>query len=111
VLTAATGALRQLTPERASSRTNPEAAVQAQDARWWLLSQFDSAVVSTADGAGAAWYKRDRERARDIMKRSIAVHEQLLTGWNGLATQYRAAVPDVTSPQAWFQTWGIDEGD
>ena len=111
VLTAASGAVRQLTPERPSSRTNPEAAVQAQDARWWMLSQFDSAVVSTADGAGAAWYKRDRQRAGDIMRRSIAVHEQLLTKWNGLATQYRAAVPEVTSPQAWFATWGIDEGD
>ena len=76
-----------------------------------MLSQFDSAVVSTADGNGAAWYKRDRQRAGEIMRRSIAVHEQLLTRWNGLAAQYRAAVQDVTSPQAWFETWGIDEGD
>lgn len=111
VLTAASGAVRQLTPERPSSRRNPEAAVQAQDARWWMLSQFDSAVVSTADGTGAAWYKRDRQRASEIMRRSMVVHEQLLTRWNTLATQYRAAVPEVTSPHAWFATWGIDGGD
>ena len=39
------------------------------------------------------------------------LREQLLKKWNGLSTQYRAAVPEVTSPQAWFATWGIDEGD
>ena len=110
VLTAAVGAAKQFVPERATSRVNPEAAVQAQDARWWMLSQFDSAIVSTADGTGAAWYKRDRQRAADIMRRSIALHEQLLTRWNSLATQYRTAVPEITSPQAWFGTWGIDGG-
>ena len=108
VLTAASGTVRQLTPERPSSRTNPEAAVQAQDARWWLLSQFDSAVVSTADGNGAAWYKRDRQRASRIMQRSVALHRQLLTQWNELASTYRTEVVDLTGPDAWRETWGLD---
>ena len=108
VLTAASGTVRQLTPERPSSRTNPEAAVQAQDARWWLLSQFDSAVVSTADGNGAAWYKRDRQRASRIMQRSVALHRQLLTHWNELASTYRTEVVDLTGPDAWRETWGLD---
>jgi galactofuranosylgalactofuranosylrhamnosyl-N-acetylglucosaminyl-diphospho-decaprenol beta-1,5/1,6-galactofuranosyltransferase len=111
VVTAAAGAVRQALPERDTSRVYPEAAVQAQDARWWMLSQFDSAVVSTADGTGAAWYKRDRQRAADVMRRSIVLHEQLLTRWNTMSDEYRASVKDFTSPQAWFPTWGIDGGD
>jgi galactofuranosylgalactofuranosylrhamnosyl-N-acetylglucosaminyl-diphospho-decaprenol beta-1,5/1,6-galactofuranosyltransferase len=108
VLTAASGAARQLLPERPTSRRNPEATVPAMDARWWLLSQFDSAVVSTADGTGAAWYKRDRERFNAIMRHSVSLHQALLARWGSLAQEYRAAVPEVTSPEAWAGTWGID---
>jgi galactofuranosylgalactofuranosylrhamnosyl-N-acetylglucosaminyl-diphospho-decaprenol beta-1,5/1,6-galactofuranosyltransferase len=108
VLTAAVGAARQLREPKPTSRRNPEAAVPAMDARWWLLSQFDSAVVSTADGLGAAWYKRDRDRFNDIMKRSVLLHQELLVGWNDLAEQYRGVVDDVTSPEAWFSTWGLE---
>ena len=111
VLTAAVGAAKQFTPEKATSRINPEAAVQAQDARWWMLSQFDSAIVSTADGTGAAWFKRDRQRAADISRRSVALHQQLLARWADLAEEYRGAVSEVTSPQAWFGTWGVDGSD
>jgi galactofuranosylgalactofuranosylrhamnosyl-N-acetylglucosaminyl-diphospho-decaprenol beta-1,5/1,6-galactofuranosyltransferase len=108
VLTAASGAVRQVTPARPTSRRNPEATVPSQDAKWWLLSQFDSAVVSTADGTGAAWYKRDRARFLDLMRRSVTLHQQLSRQWNRLAAEYRAAVTDVTSPDAWSVTWGLD---
>jgi galactofuranosylgalactofuranosylrhamnosyl-N-acetylglucosaminyl-diphospho-decaprenol beta-1,5/1,6-galactofuranosyltransferase len=110
VLTAASGAARQLRSVKPTSRRFPEATVPAMDARWWLLSQFDSAVVSTADGTGAAWYKRDRERFNDIMRRSVLLHQQLLTRWNSLAAEYRQAVSEITGPDAWSGTWGIDDG-
>jgi galactofuranosylgalactofuranosylrhamnosyl-N-acetylglucosaminyl-diphospho-decaprenol beta-1,5/1,6-galactofuranosyltransferase len=110
-LTAASGAVRQVRPARPSSRVNPEANVPALDAKWWLLSQFDSAVVSTADGTGASWYKRDRDRFVDIMRRSVLLHRALMTSWNSLSKQYRAAVPDLTSPGAWSGTWGLDGDD
>jgi galactofuranosylgalactofuranosylrhamnosyl-N-acetylglucosaminyl-diphospho-decaprenol beta-1,5/1,6-galactofuranosyltransferase len=76
------------------------------DAKWRMLSQFDSAVVSTADGSGAAWYKRDRKRFNDIMRRSALAHEQLAQRWSELAELYRSAAPDFTDPKAWQQTWG-----
>ena len=110
-LTATGGTLRQFRPERPTSRRNPEATVAAMDARWWLLSQFDSAVVSTADGLGASWYKRDRERFMRIMRRSVALHDELLRSWGDLAEQYQQAVPALTAPSAWRATWGIDGGD
>ena len=103
------GMVRQLQPVRETSRVNPEARVPAMDAKWRMLSQFDSAVVSTADGSGAAWYKRDRKRFNDIMRRSATMHEQLTQRWADLAAEYRAASPDFTDPKAWQQTWSASD--
>ncbi|MCZ3385862.1 MAG: glycosyltransferase [Actinomycetia bacterium] len=99
------GMVRQVQPVRDTSRINPEARIPAMDAKWRMLSQFDSAVVSTADGSAAAWYKRDRKRFNDIMRRSMTMHEQLAQRWSELAKEYRAACPEFTDPKAWQQTW------
>ena len=107
---AATGLVRQFRPVKETSRIRPEARVPAMDVRWWLLSQFDSAVVSTADGSGASWYKRDAKRFADIMRRSFAVHQRLAQEWEELAERYRDAIPELTGPEAWVKTWGDSDG-
>jgi galactofuranosylgalactofuranosylrhamnosyl-N-acetylglucosaminyl-diphospho-decaprenol beta-1,5/1,6-galactofuranosyltransferase len=107
---AAAGILRQIQPVRSTSRVNPEIKIAAIDSRWSLLSQFDSAVVSTADGSGAFWYKRDRKHFLDLMKRSVALHRELATRWDELADTYKKAVPEVTGPDAWVKTWGDSDG-
>jgi galactofuranosylgalactofuranosylrhamnosyl-N-acetylglucosaminyl-diphospho-decaprenol beta-1,5/1,6-galactofuranosyltransferase len=106
---ALSGLVKQTRPVRDTSRINPEARVPAMDAKWRMLSQFDSAVVSTADGSGAAWYKRDRKRFNDVMRRSAVAHEQLAQRWSELAELYRTAAPDFTDPKAWQQTWGTGD--
>lgn len=105
VVAAGNGVLRQFTKIRPSSEVNPEAWVPAMDLRWWLLSRFDSAVVSTADGVGASWYKRDRARFLDLMQRSAVVHRRLASNWLELREQYIKAVPELSDPQAWISTW------
>jgi galactofuranosylgalactofuranosylrhamnosyl-N-acetylglucosaminyl-diphospho-decaprenol beta-1,5/1,6-galactofuranosyltransferase len=75
------------------------------DARWWRLSQLDSAIVSSADGSGASWYKRQPEQFRTMMARSIKLHQQLLRDWDKLSKVYAEALPEFTSPQAWKQTF------
>jgi galactofuranosylgalactofuranosylrhamnosyl-N-acetylglucosaminyl-diphospho-decaprenol beta-1,5/1,6-galactofuranosyltransferase len=107
---AAAGVLRQIRPVRTTSRLNPEAKVAAMDSKWSLLSQFDSAVVTTADGVGAFWYKRDRKRFADLMRRSLDLHRELAMRWDELARTYREATPEVTGPDAWSKTWG-DSGE
>jgi galactofuranosylgalactofuranosylrhamnosyl-N-acetylglucosaminyl-diphospho-decaprenol beta-1,5/1,6-galactofuranosyltransferase len=106
---ALSGLVKQTRPVRETSRIHPEAQIPSMDAKWRMLSQFDSAVVSTADGSGAAWYKRDRKRFNDIMRRSAVAHEQLAQRWSELATAYRTAAPDFTDPKAWQQTWGTGD--
>ena len=109
IATAATGAVKQLRPVDPLSDTRPQASVASMDSRWWLLSQFDSAIVTTADGSGASWYKRDPKRFADIMRRSFAIHRRLATQWEQLAEEYKNAVPEVTDPKAWTQTWNSGE--
>ena len=76
-------------PVRDCRRQHPEANVPHVDLKWWLLAQFDSALVSSADGTTAAWYKRDPEMFRDLMTRSVALHARLATEWPTLVETYK----------------------
>ncbi|WDF32402.1 glycosyltransferase [Arthrobacter agilis] len=100
-----TGALHQLKPVPQAAITNPEAHVAAVDARWWRLSQLDSALVTSSDGTGASWHKRDVEKARELALRSADLHRRLYQNWNQLAEQYQAALPEFTSQAAWKRTF------
>ncbi|HEY7043099.1 MAG TPA: glycosyltransferase, partial [Nocardioidaceae bacterium] len=97
--------LRQLLPVREMSRTHPETNVPHIDLRWWLLAQQDSALVSSADGTSAAWYKRKPPIARDLLRRSIAVHARLAREWPQLAKEWKQAVPELASPKRWAETF------
>ena len=103
--TAAIGAVRQAMPVRAAALSRPEAAVPHLAQRWWLLSQFDSALVSSADGMSAAWYRRDPARFRELLARSTALHARLVREWPQLRAQYRAATPELTSMERWHATF------
>ncbi|KJL41226.1 glycosyltransferase [Microbacterium trichothecenolyticum] len=86
----------------------PEARVASDQVRWWRVAGLDAALVSTADGTGATVYKRDRREYRRLLRRSRQLHLELVRRWDDLAKEYRRALTDVTSPQAWEQTFGID---
>ncbi len=105
VKTLATGAVRQVLPVRAMARERPEANVPHIDLKWWLLAQFDSALVSSADGSAAAWYKRDPELFRELLARSVALHTRLVKEWPHLVEQYKAALPELSSPDTWKSTF------
>jgi galactofuranosylgalactofuranosylrhamnosyl-N-acetylglucosaminyl-diphospho-decaprenol beta-1,5/1,6-galactofuranosyltransferase len=105
--TMVTGALRQVLPVRDTARVNPEANIPHVDLKWWLLSHFDSALVSSADGTEASWYKRDRDLARVLMRRSITLHTRLAAEWPRLVAEYKAALPELASPDAWHDTFEI----
>jgi len=103
--TAAVGIVKQVRPVDDLAATNPQTAIAHQDARWWMLSQYDSALVSAADGTGTAWYRRDRRRFVELVRRSTALHERLARDWPELAATYRAAMPELTSPEVWERTF------
>jgi galactofuranosylgalactofuranosylrhamnosyl-N-acetylglucosaminyl-diphospho-decaprenol beta-1,5/1,6-galactofuranosyltransferase len=104
--------LRQLRKPRSASRSHPEVEVMAQDSRWHLIARYDSALVSMPDGTGAAFYRRDREKFGELIRRTAAIHKRLATEWDSLAQAYRDALPEITSPEAWertFAPWLEDE--
>jgi galactofuranosylgalactofuranosylrhamnosyl-N-acetylglucosaminyl-diphospho-decaprenol beta-1,5/1,6-galactofuranosyltransferase len=103
--TVAVGAVRQLRPVRELSKQHPEASIPHVDLKWWLLAQFDSALVSSADGTAASWYKRDPHLSRDLIQRSLTLHARLLKEWPELVQRYKDALPELTSPDMWRTTF------
>ncbi|WGL51522.1 glycosyltransferase [Nocardioides sp. BP30] len=105
LITAGLAPLRQLRRPRDLSRTNPEVAVPALDAKWYRLASFDSAIVSMNDGTAAALYRRDPQQYRELLKRSVELHARFLREWPQLAERYRSALGEITSPEAWEETF------
>ncbi len=111
VISAATSAVRQVRPKRPLSDRFPEARLAALDAKWWMISQFDSVVVSMPDGGSASWHHRDREEFRDLLRRTVEIHQRLHREWPVLARQYRDALPDLVSPEQWAKTFAASIPD
>ncbi|MFC9983417.1 glycosyltransferase [Microbacterium keratanolyticum] len=81
----------------------PEAEFSKSDAYWWRVPVFDSALVSSADGSGKTIYTRDRANYRRMLRDSVRLHRQLRRQWPDLQRRYRAALPELVSPQSWQQ--------
>ncbi len=109
---AATGLARQVLPVRNLAPRHPEGIVPHVDQRWWRLAHYDSAIVSSADGMAASWYRRDPRQFRDQVARSARLHARLFQEWPELAARYREALPTLASPQTWKRTFeGFEDED
>lgn len=97
--------IRQALPVRPTSKINPEAELPAMDSQWYRLTKFDSVVVSMPDGTSSALYQRDKEKFNDLLKRTVDIHLRLRKEWPRLSEEYRRALGDITSPEAWEQTF------
>lgn len=110
VITGALGLARQARPVRSLSTEHPEGVIPHVDQRWWRFAQFDSALVSSADGMSVSWYRRDPREFKAQVARSARLHARLLQEWPELAVRYREALPELTSPETWKQTFeGLDD--
>ena len=108
---AGTGTARQFRKPPPGARQRPQMALPYQDAAWWVLATLDSALVSTADGTGTAWYQRDRKQFRSLAWRSTRLHLRLLRKWPQVSAAYRAAAAGFTSPQQWRETFAASTRD
>lgn len=98
---AAKSVLHNLRPPAPGATERPQLNVPAQNARWFLLGNLDSATVSAADGTGVAFYKRDPEQFRRLMARAVRNYRRLGREWDRLCREYREALPDLTSAEQW----------
>jgi len=105
VLTAAgLGVLHQVLPVRAGANEHPERVVASADGGWWNLARLDSALVSTTDGTGQSWHRRDRGAAGRATRDAIKVHRQLLRQWPALARRYRDQMDEMVGQDSWRKT-------
>jgi galactofuranosylgalactofuranosylrhamnosyl-N-acetylglucosaminyl-diphospho-decaprenol beta-1,5/1,6-galactofuranosyltransferase len=111
LVSAVVGGLRQFRGVRALSREFPESNLPTMDARWYRLATLDSAIVSMPDGTSAAFYRREPEQFRDLLRRTIEIHERLYREWPSLSQRYRDALRDVTSPETWETTFKASTED
>jgi galactofuranosylgalactofuranosylrhamnosyl-N-acetylglucosaminyl-diphospho-decaprenol beta-1,5/1,6-galactofuranosyltransferase len=111
LVSAVLGGIRQFRGTRGLSRDFPEGNIPAMDARWYHLATLDSAIVSMPDGTSAAFYRRQPEQFRDLLRRTVEVHERLYREWPALSRRYREALGEVTAPETWAATFaGPPEG-
>ncbi|MGH3720310.1 MAG: glycosyltransferase [Pseudonocardiaceae bacterium] len=100
---------RHLRSPQPETRDRPQINVPARNARWFLLGMVDSATVSKADGSGVAFRKRDPQQFRALLVRTVVLYRRLVSEWGVTAERYRAAVPELTSVEAWERMFG--QGD
>ncbi len=105
LITAALSPLRQLRAPRKMSREFPEAQIAGVDLKWYRLAQYDSVVASMPDGTSAALYRRDPEHYRALLAETLRLHRTMWQDWPRLAAWYREKLPEITSPEAWEQTF------
>jgi galactofuranosylgalactofuranosylrhamnosyl-N-acetylglucosaminyl-diphospho-decaprenol beta-1,5/1,6-galactofuranosyltransferase len=91
----------QLRPVDTHAQQRPQLALSRQDARWFVLSALDGVTVSTADGRGVTYRKRDPQAFRSMLARSVALHRQLAAEFPALRKRYRAAAPQLTDRTGW----------
>ncbi len=95
-------AARQLlVRETAHSKSHPERIIPAPDISWWRFSDIDSALVTSPDGIGVAWYQRDRALMRRFLFKSLMIHFKLWRKFPTLSEKYRDGLDGITSPEAW----------
>lgn len=103
--------VRQLSkPVPASTKERPQAFVAHQDNKWWRMSQYDSAVVSNAEGTGASWYQRDPRKLRAMLTESAKLNAEILREWPRLREEYRKELAEITSIDAWKKTFEAHSG-
>jgi galactofuranosylgalactofuranosylrhamnosyl-N-acetylglucosaminyl-diphospho-decaprenol beta-1,5/1,6-galactofuranosyltransferase len=57
------------------------------------------------DGTSAALYRRDPETFRELMGKTVEIHERLKREWPRLQEEYRTKLGEITSPEAWDETF------
>ncbi|NYE94896.1 galactofuranosylgalactofuranosylrhamnosyl-N-acetylglucosaminyl-diphospho-decaprenol beta-1,5/1,6-galactofuranosyltransferase [Psychromicrobium silvestre] len=97
---------RQLVePVKNSSQERPQALIPHQDNKWWRMSQYDSALVSNADGTAVSWYKRDPRQLRKLLAEAGRLHLQIVRDWSRLRKEYRENLVEITSIDTWRKTF------
>lgn len=69
----------------------PQTAIAAKDATWPSFRGVSSALVTTSDGDGTVWMRRDSALYRRNLRQCLRMANALVHRWDKLAQQYRSS--------------------
>ena len=99
--TLASGLVHNLLPVKHEHHERPQLNIPAQDARWFLLARLDGATVSTSDGRGVTYRKRDPKLFWSMLRKAAQNHAILAKEFPRLSAEYRRAKAELTSIESW----------
>ncbi len=105
------GVLHNLRGANSVHHDRPQLNVPTLDARWFLLSQVDGVTVTTADGRGVVYRKRDPRQARELFAEALRLRRELAARFPELRESYRSAHAQLTSTAAWEKAFGINPSE
>ncbi|MEU4339644.1 glycosyltransferase [Nocardia sp. NPDC023852] len=109
VVRLAKGVVHNFRSAHTEHHETPQLNVPTLDARWFLLSQVDGVTVTTADGRGVVYRKRDPRQALGLFKEAMRLRKELAARFPEMQQRYRAAHPQLTSTAAWEKVFGIGD--
>ena len=95
------GIMHNMTAADPAFHERPEYNVATQDARWFRLCLVDGATVTTADGCGVVYRKRDRAMMMSLLLASLRRQRQLSRRFDEMRRAYREALPVLSSTHKW----------
>jgi galactofuranosylgalactofuranosylrhamnosyl-N-acetylglucosaminyl-diphospho-decaprenol beta-1,5/1,6-galactofuranosyltransferase len=93
------------------SAERPQGYLAHRDNRWFRVAHYDSVLVSNAEGTGASWYQRDPRKLKSMLTEATRLHLRIFREWDSLADQYRRAVAEISSIDAWKKTFEASSKD
>jgi galactofuranosylgalactofuranosylrhamnosyl-N-acetylglucosaminyl-diphospho-decaprenol beta-1,5/1,6-galactofuranosyltransferase len=83
-------------------------SIRANEAHWYHVARFETAVVTDAGRDAVRVRQRDPEKARALMIRGVRSIMALRRRTAELQRAYREALPTLTSRENWARLYGLD---
>ncbi|WP_216212991.1 glycosyltransferase [Amycolatopsis aidingensis] len=82
-------------------------AIPTDEAHWWHVSLFETAVVTDANQEGVRVRRYDRARMFDLAKQTVRVLQRLRKEGRAVQEQYKRAMPELTSRANWTRLYRL----
>jgi galactofuranosylgalactofuranosylrhamnosyl-N-acetylglucosaminyl-diphospho-decaprenol beta-1,5/1,6-galactofuranosyltransferase len=98
--------LKRLAYQLLDKTVHDAGTVPADNAHWWHISLFDTAVVTDASQGGVRIRKRDRDTAVKLAKHAAGTLRKFVRMAPELQRQYKAELSTLTSRDNWSRLYG-----
>jgi galactofuranosylgalactofuranosylrhamnosyl-N-acetylglucosaminyl-diphospho-decaprenol beta-1,5/1,6-galactofuranosyltransferase len=82
-------------------------AVPIDEAHWWHIALFDTAVVTDASQEGVRVRTYDKVKMFELAKRGAKTIQRLRKEGAGVQEQYKRAMPELTSRDNWKRLYEL----